>query len=273
MEAMDTRTKPEILPPPISRELRERLGLSLDEAGRRASIERSRLSRYERGYAELRAEESARLASVLGVSTAAPVEGGQVMASARRSEGRTLSAGEQPTPSSRPKALRLRDPKSCEGCKRSFVPTGANTKRCPVCRREYDLAKSRAYHREHRIPKARDQAGDKNNNWRGGVAPSSYQRIAFDAHGRKCNVDGCTDSDLVVHHRDENRKNNAAGNLEVLCKRHHQLHHNCAQNLPRGPWSRPYDFGERKCAGCADTFKPVNGKQRYCSGRCRTTCT
>jgi hypothetical protein len=35
-----------------------------------------------------------------------------------------------------------------------------------------------------------------------------------------------------VHHKDHNRKNNTLENLELLCKRCHQLEHNCIDNLP-----------------------------------------
>jgi len=52
------------------RELRLSRRLSLDEAGRQAGIERSRLSRAERAYIRLRPEEEERLAVVLGVPVA-----------------------------------------------------------------------------------------------------------------------------------------------------------------------------------------------------------
>ena len=35
-----------------------------------------------------------------------------------------------------------------------------------------------------------------------------------------------------VHHKDHNRTNNTLENLELLCKRCHQLEHNCIDNLP-----------------------------------------
>lgn len=41
--------------------------MSLDELGRRAQVERSRLSRAERGYIVLHDEEIARVAAVFGV--------------------------------------------------------------------------------------------------------------------------------------------------------------------------------------------------------------
>ena len=38
---------------------------------------------------------------------------------------------------------------------------------------------------------------------------------------------------LLVHHKDEDRYNNAIDNLETLCKRCHQIHHECWKNLPQ----------------------------------------
>ena len=60
------------------RTIRTQQGLSLDELGRRVQIERTRLSRAERGYSKLSEGELERLASALDVSveilSAAPRE-------------------------------------------------------------------------------------------------------------------------------------------------------------------------------------------------------
>ena len=50
------------------RALREASRLTLDEAGRRAGIERTKLSRAERDYVRLKPEEEERLAPVYGVN-------------------------------------------------------------------------------------------------------------------------------------------------------------------------------------------------------------
>ena len=50
------------------RTIRTQQGLSLDELGRRVQIERTRLSRAERGYSKLSESELERLASALNVS-------------------------------------------------------------------------------------------------------------------------------------------------------------------------------------------------------------
>jgi len=49
--------------------------------------------------------------------------------------------------------------------------------------------------------------------------------------GRQCDKDGKmhTYGNLEIHHKDRNRKNNAASNLRVLCKKHHQELHKRAK--------------------------------------------
>lgn len=37
-----------------------------------------------------------------------------------------------------------------------------------------------------------------------------------------------------MHHKDHNRKNNREENFELLCKRCHQVEHECWKNLPNG---------------------------------------
>ncbi|WP_438033713.1 helix-turn-helix domain-containing protein [Sorangium sp. So ce204] len=51
----------------ILRARRRELGLSIDELGQRANIERSRLSRAERGYIRLNGDELKRLTFHLGL--------------------------------------------------------------------------------------------------------------------------------------------------------------------------------------------------------------
>lgn len=59
---------------------------------------------------------------------------------------------------------------------------------------------------------------DKHPSWRGGV--TAYRRF------RKDQCERCgSRRHLLVHHRDENRKNNDQSNLETLCKSCHQQHH------------------------------------------------
>lgn len=67
-----------------------------------------------------------------------------------------------------------------------------------------------------------DQLGTKNPNYKTGIG--TYSQRAFNYYGKKCNRCSST-RHLLVHHRDEDRKNNHISNLEVLCKKCHQRHH------------------------------------------------
>ncbi len=81
------------------------------------------------------------------------------------------------------------------------------------------------------IKKGYNQAGANNNAWKGGVSPVTYQKIAYDYYGKICQR--CGAEATLVHHKNEDRSDSSVKNLEPMCKRCHQLHHNCAQNLPQ----------------------------------------
>jgi hypothetical protein len=65
--------------------------------------------------------------------------------------------------------------------------------------------------------------------YKDGRSPKTYRRNLKNACERCESV-----VNLLIHHRDENRHNNDPTNLETLCKRCHQLHHECWRNLPNG---------------------------------------
>jgi transcriptional regulator with XRE-family HTH domain len=65
---MSERTKYPNRSHPGLKALRQKLGLSQDELGFRSGIAQARLSRAERGYLWLTADESQRVANALGVA-------------------------------------------------------------------------------------------------------------------------------------------------------------------------------------------------------------
>lgn len=89
--------------------------------------------------------------------------------------------------------------------------------------------------------------------WKGGI--QTYRRKKKES----CNRCGSTEN-LVVHHIDENRYNNIDENLETLCRRCHQIHHNCDSHL--------HPNTEEVCSGCGSTYTKTNLKQKYCSRKC-----
>lgn len=62
--------------------------------------------------------------------------------------------------------------------------------------------------------------GPESTGWKDGRSPIHYRRYLKSA----CEWCGNT-SLLLIHHADENRRNNAPENLVTLCKRCHQRHH------------------------------------------------
>lgn len=67
-----------------------------------------------------------------------------------------------------------------------------------------------------------NQLGEDNHQYKTGIG--TYNKKALAYYGHVCNR--CkTNSNLVVHHIDEDRTNNNLNNLEVLCKKCHQNHH------------------------------------------------
>lgn len=134
-------------------------------------------------------------------------------------EGKTLGMG-----------IKQRPAKRCIRCLKRFTPTGANCKRCAPCRQEHHLEVCKERWQRTYVKKGYTQAGANNNAWAGGRSPAYYRKVAFEAHGDRCLR--CRDSAVLVHHKDGNRSNSAVDNLEPLCKRCHQLEHDCASNLP-----------------------------------------
>lgn len=153
--------------------------------------------------------------------------------------------------------VKQRQKKPCAECKKAFLPTGANCKRCPPCRRKHALAVSKErWHRTY-VKKGRNQAGSSNNAWKGGTSPAYYRRVCFEAHGRKCFR--CGGVATLVHHRDEDRSNSATKNLAPMCKRCHQLEHDCASNLPK-----VVIFKRKPCVICLRRFQPTGPRHNRC---------
>lgn len=116
--------------------------------------------------------------------------------------------------------------KHCTRCSEEFDPSGPNQKRCKSCRKAYDKEIMAEIHRQTYVKKGYSQKGASNNNWKGGIA--TYRELIEKTACAEC---GKGES-LLVHHVDGDRYNNNTSNLETLCKRHHQIRHECAKNLP-----------------------------------------
>lgn len=97
----------------------------------------------------------------------------------------------------------------CDLCAKPF--------RVPNCRLSTAKHCSRACHNKV-AANAKDNSGIHNPMWKGGIATYRvHRKESCERCGRNYN--------LVVHHRDENRYNNAQDNLETLCRSCHKREH------------------------------------------------
>jgi len=120
---------------------------------------------------------------------------------------------------------------ACNGCK-------------PKAKREYDRLRVRAYRIRKGVVNVGVGKGGANtkcssdSQFKTGIRYFKRRRGKLRTERRYCEVCG---TDLrnarigmwAVHHRDHNRKNNVDTNFQLLCKRCHQLEHNCQNNLPK----------------------------------------
>lgn len=134
--------------------------------------------------------------------------------------------------------------KNCLRCGVEFTPTGPCHKRCEYCSaivRTENAAKAMLKYRQRKGCKVgvgsggAQGLGEEHHTYKNGVG--FYRRLARENYEPKCNHCGC-DIDFsqhyqwCVHHKDHNRQNNKVENLEILCKRCHQIEHECWNNFP-----------------------------------------
>lgn len=113
----------------------------------------------------------------------------------------------------------------CLDCGQYVIRTGNRQLFCKECRRIRDNQRCRNYRARTFIPRGYNQKREKNNAWKNG----SGWFTAWGKNFNNCNR--CNSSKyLCVHHKDRNRKNNEFNNLEILCKKCHQIEHGILSN-------------------------------------------
>lgn len=114
----------------------------------------------------------------------------------------------------------------CVDCGKQVSRASNRQKRCSTCKQNHDNRTCSEHYRRNYVKKGYDQSGENNNNWKGGIG--TYRKILEDI--KQCQK--CSSAKFVVtHHIDGNRYNNSIDNLIRLCKRCHQIEHNCIDNL------------------------------------------
>jgi hypothetical protein len=136
-------------------------------------------------------------------------------------------------------------PKSCANCQETYTPTGPNSRFCSRTCKSKDSWQKERKRREDSGITMQSQGGNYGrtgkDHWayRNGIgvfkkqlSPQIRLEVKF---CERCALDlsNAKNGFWVVHHRDHNRSNNERDNLELLCKRCHQRHHRCGDNLPK----------------------------------------
>jgi len=131
--------------------------------------------------------------------------------------------------------------KQCEICGKEYIARGKAQKYCdecgPMVKRELARKRQAAYRGRKGclvgVGSGNNQSGEKNHMWKGGVCAYRTMRNDVD-HCERCGKPRSSASKwgFVTHHKDGDRTNNSVDNLEVLCKRCHQIEHHCEKNLP-----------------------------------------
>ena len=148
--------------------------------------------------------------------------------------------------------------KTCKICDCAFVGTGPAAMYCDECRvqvREVNKIKARQQSANYKLRKGLIQkpgVGSGNNQKLGEQHPS-YKHGWYIAdrlrkevkeerrYCERCSLD-LQDVDRwrwVVHHKDHNHYNNVIENLELLCKRCHQIEHECHLAFAKGATTIP----------------------------------
>lgn len=133
--------------------------------------------------------------------------------------------------------------KTCE-CGTKFVSTGPAGKYCESCKEIADT-KQRLKNRERAEARRRKEGrrigrgqlpGEAHANYKHGYYVAQAQSKAYREKVRFCERCGVDTYELsrwhwVMHHKDNDHSNHTENNLELLCKRCHQIEHNCVDNL------------------------------------------
>ena len=146
--------------------------------------------------------------------------------------------------------MRVFKEKECLFCGTSYIPSGSSSKYCSLsCRKTHYISTGLSKHwrdtHNKKIGKmvgvgsgGLTQCGKANPAYRNGNGSYRYYGRKLKESGVPCNRCGkdlktATRHEWCTHHIDGDRTNNSLDNLELLCKRCHQIHHDCGyKSLP-----------------------------------------
>jgi hypothetical protein len=124
-------------------------------------------------------------------------------------------------------------PKNCRACHSTYTPTGAASKYCVECG-EFRHLWGKWRDARAKTIKAGGNAGVGSGGQNiGGVTEWNYRerlgKEVYEFQNGLCYdcAEEFTFNELLMHHKDHNRKNNALTNFAMVCKRCHQVEHDC----------------------------------------------
>lgn len=142
-------------------------------------------------------------------------------------------------------------PRKCEveDCKKEYKPLGPAARFCPECAVRLKRERIRTRMQTHRIRTGKtkkpgvgkggnNSKGEEDSQYKNGIGYFMTSRGKFkELRGNACerckvSLVEATKYEWVIHHRDHDRSNNRDENFELLCKRCHQLEHDCTSALP-----------------------------------------
>ena len=139
--------------------------------------------------------------------------------------------------------------KDCIECGTNYQPTGASSKYCTICAVQ---KKKACRYREKVLKRTGVGRGNSPSN-RGATHPmykngiGMYKKIRDEKlveQEGKCShcsvkIDASNPHMWCGHHIDHDRTNNDRDNIEVVCKRCHQIEHDCVSNFKKGATTIP----------------------------------
>lgn len=140
--------------------------------------------------------------------------------------------------------MKKHQPKDCANCATAYIPTGPCSRFCSVeCKRKYAWQVERKRREDSGVTmqtKGGNYGRTGKDHWAyttgiGVFKKTLSKQIREEVrYCERCTLDlsKATKGNWCVHHKDHDRSNNERSNFELLCKRCHQLHHDCKSNLP-----------------------------------------
>jgi hypothetical protein len=137
--------------------------------------------------------------------------------------------------------VRVLKDKVCERCQIVYSPKGTAQRYCDSCRilvrKEATIKQQIKKGVQVGIGSGNAQGtGKEHHTYKNGIG--SYRKIAKENKSPFCEqcltpIDFSNHYKWCVHHKDHDRTNNELDNLELLCKRCHQIEHDCESRLPQ----------------------------------------